>query len=56
MPVSEKTLDKINNMLEWARQIVSELESGETVETESDAAHAIAEVRKLAAHMLSEAK
>jgi len=46
--VTEKTLETIAAMLGTAREIVAELESGETVETQSDGEFAIARARTLA--------
>jgi hypothetical protein len=44
----EAKLELITELLETARELVKELECGETVETETDADHALAEARGLA--------
>lgn len=51
--VTEEKLEKLAEMLEAARAIVAELESGETVETEEDADASIAEAKKLARDFLA---
>jgi hypothetical protein len=49
-------LERIAELLETARAIVAELECGETVETETDADHAISEACDLARRLIGEGK
>lgn len=52
----DRKLEKISTMLETARAIVEALETGETVEVESDADHAIEEAQRLAKELLPKPK
>lgn len=53
-PELDEQLEKIAELLELAREIVAELESGETVETTADAIASIVETHGLALRLAKE--